>query len=154
MATNKDTGFTAEERAAMKERAKELKKARSNKADGESDLLAKIAEMPEPDRLLAERIHALVKDAAPALAPRTWYGMPAYARDGVDAGGGGGGQSARRAGSTLSPSRRLRTAARHGHANVTRTGRWSEIARASRSEEKRSEKSSTSARRAVSSAGS
>ena len=82
MATNKDTGFTAEERAAMKERAKELKKARSNKADGESDLLAKIAEMPEPDRLLAERIHALVKDAAPALAPRTWYGMPAYARDG------------------------------------------------------------------------
>ena len=69
-------GFTAEERAAMKERAREL---RGGKGDGENDVLAKIAEMPEADRALAERIHALVKASAPALAPRTWYGMPAYA---------------------------------------------------------------------------
>ncbi len=75
-------GFTDEERDAMKERARELKAARRGKADGESDLLAKIAEMPEPDRVMAERIHAIVKDCAPALVPRTWYGMPAYAMDG------------------------------------------------------------------------
>ena len=74
-------GFTDEERAAMKERARELKAA-SRKADGESDVLAKIAEMPEPDRAMAERIHALVKASTPALSPRTWYGMPAYAKDG------------------------------------------------------------------------
>ena len=80
-------GFTAEERAAMQERAKEVKAAsrrgpRANKADGESDVLAKIAEMPEPDRVIAERLHALIKATAPALAPKTWYGMPAYAKDG------------------------------------------------------------------------
>jgi uncharacterized protein YdhG (YjbR/CyaY superfamily) len=74
-------GFTAEERAAMKERARELK-ADASKADGERDVLAKIAEMPEPDRAMAKRLHALVKASAPALSPRTWYGMPAYARDG------------------------------------------------------------------------
>ena len=74
--------FTAEEKAAMKERAAEQRRARSGKADGEADVLAKIAEMPEADRAMAERIHALVKAAAPDLAPRTWYGMPAYARDG------------------------------------------------------------------------
>jgi uncharacterized protein YdhG (YjbR/CyaY superfamily) len=79
--------FTDEERAAMKERAQELKAAarrgpRANGADGESDVLAKIAEMPEPDRSLAERLHALVRASAPALSPRTWYGMPAYAKDG------------------------------------------------------------------------
>jgi uncharacterized protein YdhG (YjbR/CyaY superfamily) len=78
-------GFTAEERAAMKERARELKaeeRAKNGKADGESDVLAKIAEMEEPDRAMAERLHEIVKDTAPDLAPRTWYGMPAYARDG------------------------------------------------------------------------
>jgi uncharacterized protein YdhG (YjbR/CyaY superfamily) len=80
-------GFTDEERAAMQERAREQKAAarrgsRGGKADGESDVLAKIAEMPEPDRALAERVHAIVKASAPALAPKTWYGMPAYARDG------------------------------------------------------------------------
>ncbi|MGZ8694123.1 MAG: iron chaperone [Gaiellaceae bacterium] len=78
-------GFTPEEQAAMKERARELKaEARANKsrADGESDVLAKIAEMPGPDRAKAERIHAIVKESAPALSPKTWYGMPAYARDG------------------------------------------------------------------------
>jgi uncharacterized protein YdhG (YjbR/CyaY superfamily) len=75
----KSKGFTAEERAAMKERAQELK---ADKADGESTVLAKIAEMPEPDRAMAERLHALVKASAPALSPRTWYGMPAYAKDG------------------------------------------------------------------------
>jgi uncharacterized protein YdhG (YjbR/CyaY superfamily) len=74
-------GFTAEERAAMKERARELKAAAS-RADGEGDVLAKIAEMPESDRAMAERLHAIVKASAPALAPRTWYGMPAYADDG------------------------------------------------------------------------
>ena len=79
------TGFTEEERAAMKERARELKAARrgaGGKADGESDVLAKIAEMPEPDRAMAKRLHAIVKANSPALAPRTWYGMPAYAKDG------------------------------------------------------------------------
>ena len=75
-------GFTAEERAAMKERAQELKAERSGKADGESDLLAKIAEMPEPDRTMAKRIHAIVMASAPDLSPRTWYGMPAYAKGG------------------------------------------------------------------------
>ena len=76
-----NTGFTADEKAAMKERARELKAAAS-KADGEKELLAKIAAMKEPDRSLAKRIHALVMNAAPDLAPRTWYGMPAYAKDG------------------------------------------------------------------------
>jgi uncharacterized protein YdhG (YjbR/CyaY superfamily) len=74
-------GFTAEERAAMKERARELK-AGADKADGESAVLAKIAEMPEPDRAMAVRLHAIVKASAPVLSPRTWYGMPAYAKDG------------------------------------------------------------------------
>ena len=77
----KSKGFTAEERAAMKERARELK-AEARKADGESALLAKIAEMPEPDRAMAERLHAIIKASAPALSPKTWYGMPAYAKDG------------------------------------------------------------------------
>jgi uncharacterized protein YdhG (YjbR/CyaY superfamily) len=80
-------GFTDEERAAMRERAQELKAAarrgpRAGKADGESAVLAKIAEMPGPDRAMAERLHAIVKASAPALSPRTWYGMPAYAKDG------------------------------------------------------------------------
>ena len=78
----KSSGFSAEERAAMKERAQELKaEARRGrrKADGESDVLAKIAEMPEPDRGMAERLHALIKEAAPTLSPKTWYGVPAYA---------------------------------------------------------------------------
>jgi uncharacterized protein YdhG (YjbR/CyaY superfamily) len=80
-------GFTDEERGAMKERARELKAgarrgSRAGEADGESDVLAKIAEMPEADRATAERLHALIKASAPALAPRTWYGMPAYAKDG------------------------------------------------------------------------
>ena len=85
MSPKKDTGFTDEERAAMKERAKELKaeaRADKDKADGESAVLAKIAEMPEPDRAMAKRLHAVIKASAPALSPRTWYGMPAYARDG------------------------------------------------------------------------
>jgi uncharacterized protein YdhG (YjbR/CyaY superfamily) len=75
-------GFTAEEKAAMRERAKELKaeaRANKSKAEGESDVLAKIAEMPESDRVMGERIHAVIKASAPALAPKTWYGMPAYA---------------------------------------------------------------------------
>jgi uncharacterized protein YdhG (YjbR/CyaY superfamily) len=80
-ASAKSKGFTAEERAAMKERARELK-AEAQRADGESALLAKVAEMPEPDRAMAERVHAIVKASAPDLAPKTWYGMPAYARDG------------------------------------------------------------------------
>jgi uncharacterized protein YdhG (YjbR/CyaY superfamily) len=80
-------GFTDEERGAMKERAKELKAAarrgpRTAKADGESDVLAKIAEMTEADRAIAEWLHAIIKASAPALSPRTWYGMPAYAKDG------------------------------------------------------------------------
>jgi uncharacterized protein YdhG (YjbR/CyaY superfamily) len=81
MSRKKDTGFTAEEKAAMKERVRELK-AEKSKADGESDVLAKIAEMPRTDRAMAKRIHAIVKASAPDLAPRTWYGMPAYAKDG------------------------------------------------------------------------
>jgi uncharacterized protein YdhG (YjbR/CyaY superfamily) len=76
----KTKGFTDEERAAMKERAQELKRA--GKADGESDVLAKVAEMPEPDRAIAKRLHAIIKASAPALSPKTWYGMPAYAKDG------------------------------------------------------------------------
>jgi uncharacterized protein YdhG (YjbR/CyaY superfamily) len=76
------TGFTADEKAAMKERAREVKAARAGAADGESEVLAKIAEMPERDRTMAERIHAIVKATVPALSPRTWYGMPAYAKDG------------------------------------------------------------------------
>ena len=70
--------FTADEKAAMRERAREVK-AEAAKADGESAVLAKIAEMPEPDRTMAERIHAIIKASAPALSPKTWYGMPAYA---------------------------------------------------------------------------
>jgi uncharacterized protein YdhG (YjbR/CyaY superfamily) len=75
------SGFSAEERAAMRERAKELK-AEAAKADLESDLLAKIEEMPDADRVMAERIHAIVKASAPILTPKMWYGMPAYAKDG------------------------------------------------------------------------
>ena len=85
----KSKGFTAEERAAMKERARELKadarrgpRAKKDTADGEGDVLAKIAEMEERDRAMAERLHEIVKASAPALSPRTWYGMPAYAKDG------------------------------------------------------------------------
>ena len=78
-----DTGaFTREERAAMKERADETRASREGKANGERALLEKIAELPEDDRQIAERLHALVKDVAPDLAPRTWYGMPAYEKDG------------------------------------------------------------------------
>jgi uncharacterized protein YdhG (YjbR/CyaY superfamily) len=84
-ATSKITqGFTAEERAAMKERALELKaeaRANKNKAQGESAVLAKIAELPEPDRALGERLHAIIKESAPSLSPKTWYGMPAYANN-------------------------------------------------------------------------
>jgi uncharacterized protein YdhG (YjbR/CyaY superfamily) len=81
------TGLTDEERAAMKQRTQELKAearrgSRADKADGESAVLAKIAEMPEPDRALGERLHAIIKASAPALSPKTWYGMPAYAKDG------------------------------------------------------------------------
>jgi uncharacterized protein YdhG (YjbR/CyaY superfamily) len=82
---NKSTGFTDEERAAMKARAQELKaeaRANKNKAEGESAALAAIAAMQEPDRAMAKRLHAIIKDSAPALSPKTWYGMPAYARDG------------------------------------------------------------------------
>ena len=75
----KSKGFTDEERAAMKERVQELK---TGKADGESAVLAKIAEMPEPDRTLGKRFHAIIRASAPALSPKTWYGMPAYAKDG------------------------------------------------------------------------
>jgi hypothetical protein len=75
-ASKASKGFTADERAAMQERVKELK---AGKADGESEVLAKIAEMPESDRALAERFHALIKASAPSLSPKTWYGMPAYA---------------------------------------------------------------------------
>ena len=85
----KSKRFTDEERAAMKERAHELKaearrgpRAKKNNADGESDVLAKIAEMRAPDRTMAKRLHAIIKASAPGLSPKTWYGMPAYARDG------------------------------------------------------------------------
>ena len=78
MSVKKSEGFTAEERAAMRERAKELK-AEAQRADGERDVLAKIAEMQGPDRAMAERLHEIVKASAPELSPKTWYGMPAYA---------------------------------------------------------------------------
>jgi uncharacterized protein YdhG (YjbR/CyaY superfamily) len=81
MSPKKSTGFTAEERAAMKERARELK-AQKGKADAEADLLAKIAEMEEPDRGMATRLHEIITTNAPDLSPKTWYGMPAYAKDG------------------------------------------------------------------------
>jgi uncharacterized protein YdhG (YjbR/CyaY superfamily) len=87
-ATNKKSkGFTDDERAAMKERAQELKTEGrrgpgADQAEGESDVLAKIAEMPEPDRAMAKRLHAIIKTSAPALSPKTWYGMPAYAKNG------------------------------------------------------------------------
>jgi len=74
-------GFTDEERGAMKDRVKEMKAA-ADEADGESAVLAKIAEMPEPDRAMGRRLHAVIKASAPALSPRLWYGMPAYAKDG------------------------------------------------------------------------
>ncbi len=81
MSEKKSAGFTAEERAAMRERARE-QKAEAQKADGERAVLAKIAEMRGTDRAMAERLHEIVKASAPALSPKTWYGMPAYARDG------------------------------------------------------------------------
>src|SRR4028119_1516414 len=85
MGAKKSKGFTAEERAAMRERGREQRAeahAKKNRAEGESDLLAKIAEMQEPDRAMAERLHEIVKASAPALSPKTWYGMPAYAKEG------------------------------------------------------------------------
>ena len=86
-ATKKSTGLSAEERSALKERAQELKTeerrgSKSRKADGESDVLAKIAEMPDADREIAERLHEIVAASAPDLSPKTWYGMPGYAKDG------------------------------------------------------------------------
>src|ERR671910_175527 len=78
MSAKKSEAFTAEERAAMKERARELK-AEAQRADGERAVLAKIAEMPETDRTMAKRLHEIVKASAPGLSPKTWYGMPAYA---------------------------------------------------------------------------
>jgi uncharacterized protein YdhG (YjbR/CyaY superfamily) len=86
-ATKKSTGLSAEERSALKERAQELKTeerrgSRSRKADGESDVLAKIAAMPDADREIAERLHEIVTASAPELSPKTWYGMPGYAKDG------------------------------------------------------------------------
>ena len=81
----KSRGFTDEERTAMQERAKELKaeaRANKNRADGERDVLAKIAELPDPERAMATRLHAIITANAPVLAPRLWYGMPAYAKDG------------------------------------------------------------------------
>jgi uncharacterized protein YdhG (YjbR/CyaY superfamily) len=83
--TKRSPGFSTDEKAAMRERARELKaesKSRDAREEGERDLLAKIAEMPESDRVMAERIHAVITATAPELAPKTWYGMPAYARDG------------------------------------------------------------------------
>lgn len=83
--TKKNKAFTAEERAAMKERAKELKaeeRANKSRAEGEKDLLSKIEEMPEPERSMVGRLHEIISAAAPDLMPKTWYGMPAYARDG------------------------------------------------------------------------
>ncbi len=79
--SKKSQGFTDEERSAIRERVQELK---GDKADGEGTVLAKIAEMPEPDRTMAKRLHAIIKESAPALSPRLWHGMPAYARDGKD----------------------------------------------------------------------
>jgi uncharacterized protein YdhG (YjbR/CyaY superfamily) len=83
----KPTGFTDEERAAMREHVQEMKAeasrgSRTSRAEGESDVLAKIAALPQPDRAMAERLHAIIKANAPALSPKTWYGMPAYAKDG------------------------------------------------------------------------
>ncbi len=83
----KSTGLSAEERSALKERAQELKTeerrgSKSRKADGESDVLEKIAEMPDADRKIAERLHEIVTASAPDLSPKTWYGMPGYAKDG------------------------------------------------------------------------
>jgi uncharacterized protein YdhG (YjbR/CyaY superfamily) len=78
---NSSSRFTAEERAAMKERARELKAA-SNEAEAEQDVLAAIAKMPGSDRAMAKRLHTIIKDSAPGLSPKTWYGMPAYAKDG------------------------------------------------------------------------
>jgi uncharacterized protein YdhG (YjbR/CyaY superfamily) len=80
-ATKKTKGFSAEEKAAMKERAKELKAAQTRE-EAERALLAKVADMPEPDRIMGERIHALIKETAPELTPKLWYGMPAYYRNG------------------------------------------------------------------------
>jgi uncharacterized protein YdhG (YjbR/CyaY superfamily) len=85
MTDTKSKGFSADEKAAMRNRAQELKaeaKAEKTRAEGESDALAAIAAMPEADRVLAKRIHAVVKASAPTLMAKTWYGMPAYARDG------------------------------------------------------------------------
>lgn len=85
MSPKRDTGFTDEERAAMKERSLELRaaaRAEKDKTEGESAVLAKIAEMPEPERAMAARLHEIIKAYAPTLSPKTWYGMPAYARDG------------------------------------------------------------------------
>lgn len=84
MSKKKADGFTDEEKAAMQARAKELKaeaRANKNKAEGETDLFAKIAELPEPERTMAERLHAIIKASAPTLTPKTWYGMPAYANN-------------------------------------------------------------------------
>jgi uncharacterized protein YdhG (YjbR/CyaY superfamily) len=84
-ATGKTEGFSDEERGAMKERAKELRaeaRAEKDKAAGEQAVLEKIAELPEPDRAMAKRLHAIIKENAPALSPKTWYGMPAYAKEG------------------------------------------------------------------------
>ena len=81
-ATKTSQVLTEDERAAMRELVQERTRARSGRADGESDVLAKIAEMPEPDRVMAERLHAIIKASAPTLSPRSWYGMPAYAKDG------------------------------------------------------------------------
>lgn len=85
MVNKKSKGFTDEERAAMKARAQELKaesRANKSRADGEKDVLAAIAAMPEPERAMARRLHEIIKASAPSLSPKTWYGMPAYARDG------------------------------------------------------------------------
>ena len=85
MGAKKPEGFTDEERAAMRERAKEQRaeaRANKNRAEGESAVLAKIAEIQEPDHAMAERLHEIVKASAPTLSPKTWYGMPAYAKDG------------------------------------------------------------------------
>lgn len=84
MSAKKSKGFTEEEKAAMKERAEELKAEarKGKKGDAEADVLAKIAAMPEPDRTIGERLHAIIRKVAPALAPRLWYGMPAYSKDG------------------------------------------------------------------------
>jgi hypothetical protein len=79
---SKSAGFTAEEKAAMKDRAAEARRGKTTEADAEADLLAKVADMPPADRAMAERLHQIIKSAAPDLASKTWYGMPAYAKDG------------------------------------------------------------------------